>query len=111
MPDRTTDLMVDTLQEGLSQLRGRALRIRELHRTGAPSSFNARTERLRVVLEGHEWLPVFFKNLSPRRGAEPAAPPAESDLSLSRRELLMYRSILSRERFGTPQLYAFRWEP
>jgi len=33
------------------------------------------------------------------------------DRTAWRRELNMYRSILSRERFGTLHLYAFRWEP
>ncbi len=111
MDDVTTRLMVGTLQEGLSQLRGRALRIVELMREPLtePSSFHC--ERLRVLLEGGEWLPVFFKDLNPQHQAEEVRRIRRADISLSRRELLMYRSILSRERLGTPQLYAFRWEP
>lgn len=111
MDDGVTHLMADTLQEGLSQLRGRALRIVELRRDPLldPSSFHC--ERLRVLLEGGEWLPAFFKDLNPQHQSDEARKIRRSDISLSRRELLMYRSILSRERLGTPQLYAFRWEP
>ena len=111
MDDGATRLMADTLQDGLSQLRGRALRIVELHRSPLerPSTFHC--ERLLVRLAGGECLPVFFKDLNPQQQAEDARRIRRADISLSRRELLMYRSILSRERWGTPQLYGYRWEP
>ncbi|MBI2815390.1 MAG: phosphotransferase [Acidobacteria bacterium] len=111
MEDGATRAMAETLQEGLSQLRGRALRIVELvrHPLEKPSSFHC--ERLRVLLGGGEQLPVFFKDLNPQNQSEETRRIRRADISLSRRELLMYRSVFARERFGTPQLYAFRWEP
>jgi phosphotransferase family enzyme len=111
MQDGTAALMADTLQEGLSGLRGRALRIQKLHRGDLLDASSFHTERLELLLEGGNRLPVFFKDLNPEHQVQEARRLRKGDISPSQRELLMYQSILSHERFGTPQLYAFRWEP
>jgi len=109
--DRITSLMAETLEEGLSRLRGRPLRIRALRREFSSSSSSFRTERLRVSLDGEKPLRVFFKDLNPDHQMEKARTVRESDLEHGRRELQMYQSLLSPERFGTLHLYASRWEP
>jgi thiamine kinase-like enzyme len=110
--DRITPLMVRTLEEGLSRLRGRRIRVRELHRSFSRSSSTFRTERLRVSLAGADRpLRIFFKDLNPRHQVSDARVVHPLHRVPPRRELDMYRSILSRDRFGTLDLYAFRWEP
>ncbi len=109
--DRITSLMAETLEEGLSRLRGRPVRIRTLRREFSSSSSSFRTERLRVSLDGDKPLPVFFKDLNPDHQMEKARTVREFDLEHGRRELQMYQSLLSPERFGTLHLYASRWEP
>ena len=108
---RLTRLMADTLEEGLSRLHGRPARIREVRREFLPSSSSFRTERLYVSLDSGKPLRVFFKDLNPEHQTEKARAVRELDLAPSRRELQMYQSVLSPERFGTLQLYASRWEP
>jgi hypothetical protein len=110
-PAAVTDLMVETLERGLSRLRGRAVRIRELQREFLGSSSSFRTERLRVALDGERPLRVFFKDLNPDHQMEKARTVRAFDLAPSLRELRVYQSILSPERFGTLHLYAARWEP
>src|SRR2546429_9548024 len=70
------------------------------------------TERLRVALKG-ERRPflVFFKDLNPNHQMEKARAVRALDLEPGRRELQMYETILSPERFGTLHLYGYRWEP
>ena len=109
--DRITSLMAETLEEGLSRLRGRPVRIRAMRREFSSSSSSFRTERLRLSLDGDEPLRVFFKDLNPDHQMEKARTVRESDLEHGRRELQMYQSLLSPERFGTLHLYASRWEP
>ena len=109
--DRITSLMAETLEEGLSRLRGRPVRIRAMRREFSSSSSSFRTERLRVSLDGDEPLRVFFKDLNPDHQMEKARTVREFDLEHGRRELRMYLSLLSPEHFGTLHLYAFRWEP
>jgi hypothetical protein len=108
---QTTALMAESLREGLSHLRGRPVTVRELRREFFPRSSSFRAERLRVRLDGGEWLEVFFKDLSPQHRLNEALVVRTADLGPSRREPLMYQQILSPERFGTPRLYASRWAP
>ena len=109
--DRIARLMTETLEQGLSRLRGRPVRIREMRRQFLESSSSFRTERLRVSLDGGRPLRVFFKDLNPEHQMEKARTVRAFDLGPSLRELQMYRSVLSPERFGTLHLYASRWEP
>jgi phosphotransferase family enzyme len=103
--------MVRTIEEGLSRLRGRAVRVRELRREVLASSSSFRTERLRVMLDSGKPLRVFFKDLHPDHLMAKARMVRTFDLEPSWRELQVYQFILSAERFGTLQLYAHRWEP
>jgi thiamine kinase-like enzyme len=82
-----------------------------LRREFLSSSSSFRTERLRVTLDRGRPLRVFFKDLNPRNQMGKARTVREFDLEPSYRELQMYQSVLSPERFGTLHLYAFRWEP
>jgi len=109
--DRITRLMAETLAAGLSHLQGRPTGVRELRRQPLPTSSSFRTERLRVVLEGGKALSVFLKDLNPAHQMAKARALRRRDLEPSLRELRMYQSVLSPERFGTLHLYAARWEP
>ena len=110
--DRITALMVRTLEDGLSRFRGRRVRVRELHRSFSRSSSTFHTERLRVFL-GRDKKPlrIFFKDLHPAHQVTDARALHQVPRATWRCELDMYRSILSREHFGTLDLYASRWEP
>lgn len=111
MTDRVTHLMVATLEEGLARLHGRPIRIRALRRKFLPSSSSFRTERLDVTPERGRPLRVFFKDLNPAHLMPKARRVRRRDLEPGQRELRMYQSLLSPERFGTLRLYASRWEP
>src|SRR5262245_58724759 len=111
MDEHQTVLMAETLQEGLSRLWGRSVLVRELRREFFSGSSSFWAERLRVLLDGGEWLEVFFKDLNPRHHLNSAPAVRSGGLEPSRRELMMYRQVLSPQRFGTPQLYAARWDP
>lgn len=106
-----TRLITQTLEEGLARLWERPVRIREMKREFLSTSSSFRTERLRISLDDGKPLRVFFKDLNPAHQMEKARALRELDFEPSRRELLMYQSVLSPERFGTLHLYAFRWEP
>jgi hypothetical protein len=107
----TTGLMAETLREGLSRLRGRPVTVCAVEREYSARSSSFWAERLRVLLDGGECLPVFFKDLNPRHQVNNASTVRDGGLGPSRRELLMYQQVLSRERLGTPELYAWRWDP
>jgi aminoglycoside/choline kinase family phosphotransferase len=106
-----TPLMAETLQEGLSRLYNRPVIVQEIRRDLSPKSSSFWTERLGVRLDRGESLPVFFKDLNPRHQVNAAPALRAREAAPSRRELQMYQQVLSRERFGTPELYAFRWDP
>jgi phosphotransferase family enzyme len=106
-----TRLMAQTLEEGFARLWGRSVRIREMRRACLSSSSSFRTERLWVSFAQGKPLTVFFKDLSPENQLEKARMVRGFDLAPSERELRMYQSVLSPDRFGTLHLYAFRWEP
>jgi hypothetical protein len=109
--DQDTRLMIETLEHGLSRLQGRPVVVRELRREFLGTSSSFRTERVRVVLEAGKPLSVFLKDLNPAHQMEKARALRERDLEPSVREVRMYESVLSPERFGTLHLYATRWEP
>ncbi|HEV8305527.1 MAG TPA: aminoglycoside phosphotransferase family protein [Gemmatimonadales bacterium] len=110
--ERISGPIVRTLEAGLSRLRGSRVRVREIQRRFSRLSSTFRTERLRVFLRGTEKpLRVFFKDLNPQHQVTDARAKQRLHRIPPRRELDMYRSILSRERFGTLDLYASRWEP
>lgn len=111
MTDRVTHLMVATLEEGLARMRGQPIRIRALRRKFLSSSSSFRTERLHITPERGRPLRVFFKDLNPEHLMPKAQRVRRFDLEAGQRELRMYQSLLSPERFGTPCLYASRWEP
>jgi len=104
-------LMIDTLEEGLSHLQGQPVRVRAIRRELLPSLSSFRRERLRLTLENGTTLPVFLKDLNPDHQTEKARAVRARDLVPSSRELRMYQSVLSPERFGTLRLYAYRWDP
>src|SRR5262249_8752118 len=109
--DGMTGLMRETLQEGLSRWQGRPVNVRELRRQFFFKSWTLRAEQVRVRVDGGGWLEVFFKDLNPRHQIEAARRLHKTELEPGYRELQVYRQILSPERFGTPQLYASRWDP
>jgi phosphotransferase family enzyme len=106
-----TRLMAETLEEGLARVWDRPVHIREMRRECLSSSSSFRTERLWLSFAQGKPLTVFFKDLSPENQLEKARAVRGFDLEPSHRELRMYQSVLSPERFGTLHLYAFRWEP
>lgn len=110
--DRVTRSIVRTLEQGLSRFRGRPVHVRGLRRRFSRSSSTFHTERLSVLLDDRRQpLRVFFKDLDPEHQVTDARAPLRLPAAAYRRELDMYRSVLSRERFGTLHLYAFRWQP
>ena len=110
--ERLTPAIRRTLEAGLTRLRGRPVRIQHLRRQFSMGSSSFPTERLRVSLKGEKRpLLVFFKDLDPNHQMEKARAVRALDLEPGRRELQMYETILSPERFGTLHLYAYRWEP
>src|SRR2546428_1709211 len=83
--DRIARLMTETLEEGLSRLRGQPVRIREMRREFLESSSSFRTERLHLSLDGGGPLRVFFKDLDPEHQLDKARAVRELDLGPSRR--------------------------
>ena len=64
--DGVVPLMVETLEQGLSRLRGYAVRIRDLERDPSSRSSSFRTERLRAFTDDDaEPLKIYFKDLNP----------------------------------------------
>jgi hypothetical protein len=111
MDEQHKTLMTETLQEGLSRLRGRPVRVCQLEREFFPRSSSFWAERLRVQLDGDERLEVFFKDLNPEHQLLDARGARRGKAEPVRRELQMYQQVLGRQRFGTPELYAWRWDP
>lgn len=110
--DGITALIVESLEAGLSRYRGRSVRIRDLQRDASSRSSSFRTERLRVTTEGDEQtLHVYFKDLHPEHQVTRSWALRRADRMPSGRELQMYESVLSPDRFGTLAFYGSRWEP
>src|SRR5438046_5971224 len=100
--ERLTPAIRQTLEAGLSRLRGRPVRIQELHRQFSMGSSSFPTERLRVALKGERRpLLVFFKDLNPNHQMEKARPVRALDLQPGGRALQVYEIILSPARVGT----------
>jgi hypothetical protein len=107
-----------TLADGLSRQWDTEVMVQDLQREALSSSSSFRTERLRVRLTRGDRagtretsLRVFFKDLHPGQLLTKARVVRGFDLEPSRREIEMYRTVLSPERVGTLHLYASRWEP
>lgn len=104
--------MIRCLEQGLGEIRGKQIRVRELKREPFRGSSSFATERLTAQLEDGESIPIFFKDLNPANQLHEARYIRENTgLERSRRELLMYRYVLTPLQLGTPKLYGYRWEP
>jgi aminoglycoside phosphotransferase (APT) family kinase protein len=104
-------LMRESLEQGLSAQRERAVRVSELHQCDFRSGSSFSINRLRVVLDDGESLGMFCKDLNPMHQRVEARAIRSLELQRSRRELWMYREVLDAERLGTPRFYGHRWEP
>lgn len=104
-------LMIETLEEGLSRLSGERLRVRSLCDKGFTRGTSFAIQRLDVELDSADVLPVTFKDLNPLRQLPAAKDVRRLELGRSRREIWMYQDVLPRLGLGTPQLYGHRWEP
>ncbi len=105
-----TALMAESLAEGLSELRGRAVNVQRVERTPFRGSSSFATARLRVLADG-EWLDVFFKDLNPLHQLVEARGIRATALERSRRELHVYRHIFRGGYLGAPALLGWRWVP
>jgi hypothetical protein len=103
--------MIETLEEGLTQLFGARVRVRSIQAKELGKSTSFAIHRLDVQLESGDVLPVVFKDLNPLRQLQNAKHLRPLELGRSRRELWMYRHILPGLALGTPRLYGYRWEP
>lgn len=106
-----TPLIVETLEEGLSRREGRPVGVRTVSRDPSSRSSSFRTERLRVTLDDGRVLGIYLKDLNPAHQVTQSWALRRADRMPSHRELQMYRSVLSAERFGTLEFYGWRWEP
>ena len=104
-------LMIETLEEGLSHLSGDRVRVRSIRAKELGKSGSFAIHRLTVQLESGDVLPVVFKDLNPLRQVQNAKRIRRLELGRSRREIWMYRHVLPGLAMGTPRLYAYRWEP
>jgi aminoglycoside/choline kinase family phosphotransferase len=104
-------LMIETLEDGLSELSGDRVRVRSIRANELGKSTSFAIHRVDVQLESGAVLPVIFKDLNPLRQRGNAKRIRQLELSRSRRELWMYRHVLPGLALGTPQLYGYRWEP
>jgi len=109
--DSTTQLMVETLEGGLSNFLARPVQVETMAREFFEDSSTFAAERLRVKLDDGDQLHVFFKDLNPQNQLEAARLIRSTQLEGGLRELQMYRQILTMGDFETPRLYASRWEP
>lgn len=104
-------LVIETLEEGLSQLSGHRTRVRPIRATEIDKSTSFAIHRVDVQLESGDVLPVVFKDLNPLRQFPNARHVRRLELGRSRREMWMYRDVLPGLGLGTPRLYGYRWEP
>lgn len=104
--------MTRCLEQGLAELHGKEIRLRELRREPFRGSSSFATELLTATLEDGESIDIFFKDLNPENQLNEArAIRDENGLDRSQRELSMYQHVLTPLRLGTPKLYGYRWEP
>src|SRR6266496_3009601 len=104
-------LMIETLEQGLSHLSGDRVRVRSIRAKELGKSTSFAIHRLDVQLESGDVLPVVFKDLNPLRQLQNAKHIRRLELGRSRREIWMYRHVLPGLALGTPRLYGYRWEP
>jgi aminoglycoside/choline kinase family phosphotransferase len=104
-------LMIETLEEGLSQLSTGSVRVRSIRASELGKSSSFAIHRVDVQLESGHVLPVIFKDLNPLRQRENAKPIRQLELGRSRREIWVYQHVLPRLALGTPRLYGYRWDP
>ncbi len=109
--DAMVKMMVETLENAFSGLRGKPVRVRELQREVCEYVSSFQAAHLRVALDTGERIPVFFKDLNPVHQVKTAQKVRGDSLGPSHHEVQVYRQILSRTDLGMPQLYALRWEP
>ena len=106
-----SNLMVKSLEEGLSNIHGERKIVRQLNREPFIESTSFPTERIRALLDDGEWVNIFFKDLNPQNLLDEAQKLRDIGLERSRREFLMYQQILRKLQLGTPKLYGYLWEP
>jgi Phosphotransferase enzyme family len=107
----SAQLMIETLEESLSQLSGNPVRIRSFDARALGKSTSFPIHRVDVQLQSGEVLPVIFKDLNPLRQLQNAKGIRQLELGRSRREIWMYRRVLPGLGLGTPRRYGHRWEP
>src|SRR6266540_3577317 len=104
-------LMIETLEEGLSHLSGDRVRVRSIRAEELRKGGSFAMHRLDVQLESGDVLPAVFKDLNPLRQLQNAKRIRRLELGRSRREIWMYWHVLPGLALGTPRLYGYRWEP
>lgn len=112
MDDQTkNNLMIKSLEEGLSNIHGERKTVRQFNREPFIESTSFPTERIRALLDDGEWVNIFFKDLNPQNLLDEAQKLRDIGFERSRREFLMYQQILQPLQLGTPTLYGYLWEP
>jgi hypothetical protein len=101
-------LVMETLEEGLSQLSGDRMQVRSIRARELGKSTSFAIHRVDVQLESGDVLPVVFKDLNPLRQFPNARRVRRLELGGSRREMWIYRDVLSGLELGTPRLYGHR---
>jgi hypothetical protein len=104
-------LMIETLENGLSRLWDDTVRIRSIRGEALGKSTSFALHRIDAYLDSGDVLPVIFKDLNPLRQLQNAKRIRRLELGRSRREMWMYREVLPGLALGTPELYGCRWEP
>jgi hypothetical protein len=108
---RRQQLMIETLEAGLSQLSGDRMRVRSIRAGELGKSTSFAMHRVAIQLESGGVLPAIFKDLNPLKQFPDARHVRRLELGRSRREIWMYRDVLPGLALGTPRLYGYRWEP
>jgi hypothetical protein len=107
-----THLIRETLEHELTRIRSYPVRVLDIHRDASSQSSTFRTERLHVKTDdGERPLVIYFKDLNPVHQVSRRRHAHSANDSPSSREIRVYESVLSCERFGTPEYYGSRWEP
>jgi len=107
---RSLGLVIETLEKGLSERSGARVRVEALRGEVSPNSSSFTVHRLEVLLSSGDLLPVVLKDLNPFHQLPSARRRRSLDLARSRRELWVYRDVLSHLELGTPVVYGSRWD-
>src|SRR6266487_1404084 len=94
-------LMIETLEEGLSHLSGDRVRVRSIRAEELRKGGSFAMHRLDVQLESGDVLPAVFKDLNPLRQLQNAKRIRRLELGRSRREIWMYWHVLPGDRKST----------